>query len=67
MQLRRPGSCSCGRAALAGGVCCHWSPGSRRFPPLGTSPAGGGEEGAARHGNRRSVLSSVPGIWEDPP
>ena len=66
MQLRRRSSCSWGWAALAGGVCCHWSPGSGRLPPLGTSPTGGGEEGAARHGNRRSVLSLVPGIWEDP-
>ena len=29
--------------ALAGEVCCHWSPGSGRRLPLGTSPACGRE------------------------
>ena len=29
-----------GGAALAGEVCCHWSLGSGRLLPLGTSPAG---------------------------
>ena len=33
-----------GPAALAGKVCCHWSPGSGRLLPLGTSPASGREE-----------------------
>ena len=32
-----------GGAALAGDVCCHWSPGSGRLLPLGTSPTGGRE------------------------
>ena len=30
-------------AALAGEVCCHWSPGSGRLLPLGTFPTGGRE------------------------
>ena len=29
-----------GGEALAGEVCCHWSLGSGRLLPLGTSPAG---------------------------
>ena len=33
-------------------MCCHWSLGSGRLLPLGTSPAGGREEGAAHHGPR---------------
>ena len=34
-----------GQGGFSGKVCCHWSPGSGRLPPLETSPAGGGEEG----------------------
>ena len=36
--------CGWGGAALAGEVCCHWSQGSGRLLPLGTSPAGGREK-----------------------
>ena len=42
--------------ALAGEVCCHWSPGSGRILPLGTFSPVGGRGGVAHHGSRGLAL-----------
>ena len=57
-----------GGVALAGEVCCHWSPGSGRRLPLGTSPASGREEGRpiVAPGSALKYLPHPPPT-EDPP
>ena len=50
--------------ALAGEVCCHWSPGSGRLLPLGTSPASGRERRGGPSwplGSGLTDANSIPG------